>query len=145
MTQEEIKLLLQDLSGRLPYNVKCKVKYVVNNETTDGKDVEMECTDVIKRINFDNLSVYTESLGTESDIENIRPYLRPLSSMTGKEEDEFGEILELGLKALEGPEGHTVVSAASSAFEIDFYNRHHFDYRGLIQKGLAIKESNPYK
>lgn len=147
MTKEDIMLLMVDLSGRLPYNVKCKVKYVVNNESTDGKDIEMERTDVIKRINLDNLSVYTENLGTESDIEDIRPYLRPLSSMTEKEEDEFKEILELSLKALEEPEGHTICSAASSAFEIDFYNRHHFDYRGLIEKGLAlaVKESNPYK
>ena len=68
--------------------------------------------------------------------------------MTEEEEIEFEKIFELELKALESPEGHTIESAASSVFAIDFYNKYHFDCRGLIEKGLAIavtENNNPYK
>ena len=114
------ELLLQDLCARLPYGVRCNVKYIINNETTHGEDVESECTDIIKRINFDTYSVYTEWLGYESDIENIKLYLRPMSSMT-EEERKY-------LQKLPFPYNF-----------VDWLNSHHFDYRGLIEKGLALE------
>jgi hypothetical protein len=128
MTQEDKQLLLRDLCARLPYGVK--ISYV----SLDGKI----CGEPITLTQIDY----------KFDIEEVKPYLRPLSSMTEEEEKEFGKIFELELKAIEAPEGHTIVSAASSTFEIDFYNKYHFDYRGLIEKGLAIavtEENNPYK
>lgn len=162
MTQEdkELKeLLLKDLCMRLPYGVKCKVKYIINNETTYGEDVEKECIDIIKRINFDIYSVYTEWLGYESDIEDIKPYLRSLSSMT---EDEFYKLKEYS--------GLTYDQLDLASFQngtykcLDFYlsevpsyviilvfdwlNKNHFDYRGLIERDLAIavtEDNNPYK
>ena len=60
------------------------------------------------------------------------PFLRPMSSMTKKEEEEFNNL----------PIYH------SEYLKVDFYNSHHLDYRGLIEKGLAIevtKENNPYE
>jgi len=61
---------------------------------------------------------------------DIKPYLRPMSSMTEEEEDELCELFTL-----------------SDCSAIDWLNAHHFDYRGLIQKGLALstEEFNPYK
>ena len=135
MTQEDKYLLLKDLSARLPYGVKCKVNYIINNETTYGKDVESECIDTIKRINFDTRSVYTEWLGYESDIEDIKPYLRPMSSMTEEEKIDYQAFFNYD--GVEYPDEY-----------IDWLNKNMFDYRGLIEKSLAIavtEENNPYK
>lgn len=141
MTQEDKELLLKDLCARLPYGVVCRVKYILNNETTYGEDVEKECTDIVKRINFDNYTVYTEWLGYESDIEDIKPYLRPMSSMTEEEIYSIDRIYtHLDENCLSDREFATDL--------IDYYNLNHFDYRGLIEKGLAIavtNENNPYK
>lgn len=141
MTKEEKELLLKDLSARLPYGVICKVKYILNNETTYGEDIEKECTDIVKRINFDNYTVYTEWLGQECDVEDIKPYLRPLYSMT---EEERIESLEF---AWEDDYGRLASYDKNIPKYIDWLNAHHFDYHGLIEKGLAIKvtkENNPY-
>ena len=138
---KDLDLLLKDLSARLPYGVKCKVKYIINNETTYGEDIEKECTDIVKRINFDTYSVYTEWLGYESDIEDIKPYLRPMDSMTEEESKEFG-LLQTDFYI----DGFLYPIAASNL--IDWLNVHHFDYRCLIEKGLAIEvteKNNPYK
>ena len=148
------ELLLKDLCARLPYGIKCKVKYIINNETTFGEDIEKECTDIVKKINFDSYTIYTEWLGYESDIEDIKPYLRPLSSMTEEEKKELLQISDFdsdvddicydSICCIE----RTSIGIADIANFISWLNAHHFDYRGLIEKGLAIavtKENNPYK
>ena len=125
MTQEEKQLLLQDLCARLPYD--CNV--TIAEGGIDG----------LQWNNATLNSYLLYQIEEEDGLEYIKPYLRPMSSMTEEEEKEFEKIFELELKAIEAPEGHTVVSAASSTFEIDFYNKHHFDYRGLIKVGLALE------
>ena len=125
MTQEEKQLLLQDLCARLPYD--CNV--TIAEGGIDG----------LQWNNATLNSYLLYQIEEEDGLEYIKPYLRPMSSMTEEEEKEFEKIFELELKAIEAPEGHTVVSAASSTFEIDFYNKHHFDYRGLIKLGLALE------
>lgn len=145
MNKEDIELLFKDLCARLSYGVKCKVNYIINNETTYGEDIEKECIDIVKRINFDNYTVYTEWLGYESDIEDIKPYLRPLSSMTEEEIIEFNNI--------PSTKNYTIVKDdlpwdVANYKQIDWLNAHHFDYRGLIERGLAIavtEDNNPYK
>ena len=67
--------------------------------------------------------------------EGWKPYLRPLSSMTEKEKIDYRAFFNYD--GVEYPEEY-----------IDWLNAHHFDYRGLIEKGLAIavtEENNPYK
>lgn len=68
----------------------------------------------------------------------VKPYLRPMSSQTSEEREELNNILE-----------YQYCSDDSCMCEAtDWLNAHHFDYRGLIDKGLAIevtKENNPYK
>lgn len=141
MTQEDRKLLLQDLSARMPYGVKIKL----------GDYVYQVCGyNSEKPLPLNIWYYYGNSSKSLIDVylEDYHPYLRPLSSMTEEEENEFKKIFELELKAIESPGGHTIESAASSVFAIDFYNKYHFDYRGLIEKGLAIEvteENNPYK
>lgn len=133
MRREDKELLLKDLSARLPYGVKCKVNYIINNETTYGEDVESECIDTIKKISFDTCSVYTELLGYESDIEDIKPYLRPLSSMTEEEEKEY---INIDNRSYSCPMVYAHIPASD---RIDWLNAHHFDYHGLIERGLALE------
>ena len=118
MTQEDKQLLIKDLCARLPYGVMIK-------KLGSGYKV----------FSIQDLAINMVT----SFSEPYRPYLRPMSSMTDNENEELKCVIELGLQALEGEEGHNVVSAAPAAFEIDFYNKHHFDYRGLIPMGLALE------
>lgn len=105
MTREEKQLLIKDLSARLPYGVKFKIKY--GFDTLEGMYYD-------GFINPNNEKYY--------DIEDIKPYLRLLSSMT---EEEKKELLKC--------------TASTIDKVIDFYNSHHFDYRGLIDKGFVLE------
>ena len=114
MTQEDKKLLLQDLCARLPYSVK--VKHLLDTYPSD-----LLCIDAEKNV------VYVNHYGREGKykIECIRPYLRPMKSMTEEEENQFQDVnlYELPYR-VEG---------------LDWLNAHHFDYRGLINDGLALE------
>ena len=71
----------------------------------------------------------------ERCIEYNKPYLFPMSSMSEDSKNElYTNLTELELKAINDEIEHSAVSA----FEIDFYHKHHIDYRGLIPMGLAI-------
>ena len=113
MTQENSKqLLLKDLCARLPYGV------IVN---VDG----------ISNVRLGSVSWYEEvSVNDRSTnlycILEIKPYLFPLSSMT-EEEKLMYEGLMIGTDNI-----------SYMLDVIDWLNSHHFDYRGLIEKGLAI-------
>ena len=73
--------------------------------------------------------------GNTTIVEFVKPYLFPLSSMTEKQKYEYDELIHLNnIKAIEG----VITSTDCSAAEIDWLNANHFDYRGLIPKGLAI-------
>lgn len=65
-------------------------------------------------------------------LSKFRPYLFPLSSMTEEQEKESNQIL-LNSILEEEYDSHVI---------FDYYNEHHFDYRGLIKKGLAIDATN---
>ena len=118
MTQEDKDLLLKDLCARLPYNV------VINCTEDDDERTNFNCFftgDMVKDIQ------------NEVAMWNIKPYLRPMSSMTEEEWKEYNQ---------------TIGKSFSFTDEVDWLNAHHFDYRGLIKKGLAIEvteENNPYK
>ena len=140
MKQEEIQLLLLDLSARLQYRtmVKCN---------TDGRHEFDEELSVMHIMNFYQFEV--------------KPYLRPLSSMTKKETKEL--FKEIGFKFTcnicgiparynyefaKQIKGIPTITNVDFIKVIDWLNAHHFDYRGLIEKGLAIevtKNNNPYK
>lgn len=110
MTQEEKQLLLKDLSARLPYGVKCDCKH--------------DHAIIPTRVDIEDLTVYYADCDEWEDIEYCKPYLRPMSSMTEEEEREFEETLQYTQYTLES---------------YDWLNAHHFDYRGLIEKGLALE------
>lgn len=110
MKQEDIELLLIDLSARLPYSVKCYSVITNGEPNTIGGYCEV----------LDNF--YIREVGGWFPISIIKPYLRPMLSMTEEELDEYESI-----------------KGWKKEYElIDWLNKRHFDYRGLIEKGLAL-------
>jgi hypothetical protein len=135
MTQEDTDLLFKDLCGRLPYGVKCLVNYTICNETTDYNDVKSSIVDTIVMINQQTESYFFKWLSEWFDFDEFKPYLFPLSSMTDEQKKELNDkLIELELKALNNEISHIEVVR----FEINYYLKNHFDYNGLIDKGLAI-------
>lgn len=117
MTQEQKELLLKDLCGRLPYEVKISVNNKV--ETLQGIST------------LDNVVEYGSFLS--SGIEDVKPYLLPLSIMTEEQKKEYAHILVMC--------SNLSYCQLSGIFIEDLFNKYHFDYRGLIPKGLAIDAS----
>lgn len=116
MTQEQKNLLLKDLCARLPYGVKISVNDKV--ETLQGIDI------------LDNVAGYSSFLS--SDIEEVKSYLLPLSSMT---EEQKKELHPLMIQDSYGILYHTIES-------FDYLYKNHIDIRGLIPMGLAIDCTN---
>lgn len=111
MTKEEKRLLLQDLSARLLYGV-------------------------IVRLDYRNGTIVTREMGIGSfhdmlfDNAEGKPYLRPISSMTEEEIKEYEKLCII------------YDTSGTVLFDINglnWFNVHHLDYRGLIEKGLAIE------
>ena len=123
MTQEDKELLLKDLCARLPYGVKISVNN--NIGTLQGINV------------IDNVAEYSSFLS--SDIEEVKPYLFPFSSMTDEQEKEYN-ILRDDVQTYHYEFGYIVddVELCDNWESIDYLNAHYFDFRGLIGKGLAI-------
>lgn len=116
MTEEEKELLYIDLCARLPYNVLCKIWFTAAVNTKD-------CF-ILENLKLGGLTGFSGGLLT------IKPYLRSMSSMTEEEKKEFRSI------CCEGNIEHQHGIFYRSQ---DWLNSHHFDYRGLIPKGLALE------
>ena len=134
MTQEDRLLLIKDLSARLPYDVLIEhTKSGIRSFLHELKVFPMyDDNDNI----FDCVG-HTDFFGDNNiyKISEFKPYLFPLSSMTKEQRYElYGLIHNLNALAIDREIGDWIVSSS----EIDWYNKNHFDYRGLIEKGLAI-------
>ena len=131
MTQEDKEILFKDLCARLPYAVKI-------NETIQGDFTVIGLT--TERV---FTTCETEGCHNDFPIECVKPYLFPLSSMTDKDLVEFLLINGMNLntdelKTFRRKETAIVSTLPSYSRHIDWLNKNHFDYRGLIEKGLAI-------
>ena len=132
MTKEERDILFADVSARLPYSP------IFEYGDGDNKVFKLGV------INYEFLAhMYFQNVNNK-DADMLRPYLRPMTSMTDKEVAKYislkynqvtnkrdrkridvGRCVNLGLIQIDGM--------------VDFLNSHHFDYRGLIEKGLALE------
>lgn len=132
MKQEDRELLLKDLSARLPYGVVCVgITYELDDDGERYIPVKVKDTlTLIDNYNLETASVKLD-LTSSCKLETVKPYLRPMSSMTEEEEKEYNS-----LNAYEGG----FFPHTEEAF--DWLNAHHFDYRGLIPKGLALEAPN---
>jgi hypothetical protein len=145
MKQEDKELLLKDLCGRLPYGVKYQT-YLGDTFTLKSITLSRTATQYYIDDNAFSLS-------------QIKPYLRSIFSMTEEEKKEL-LILLVGKDAIGyfqvknngitntdeniqfGPnwQYHWLnFSNENILLYVDWLNAHHFDYRGLIEKGLALE------
>ena len=119
MKQEDKELLLKDLCARLPYGVE--VEY--NNSACEVLSIDK----YNEELTIWKMTGYSPVV----KLEEVRPYLLPLSSMTEEQEEEYNDLncYELGcFPHLEEA--------------LDYLIENHFDYRYLIDKGLAIDATN---
>ena len=121
MTQEEKKLILKDLGGRLAFGVKC---YIPEVDTTsilsaiqeDGENTLYDFWEDDRKIRY-GYQLYTSE---------FKPYLFPLDKISG---DMWSEYLTTCV-------GGNASFPTLKSFE--WFNENHIDFRGLIPKGLAL-------
>ena len=136
MTQEDKELLFIDLCARIPYGVKvCAVE-----------DLAM----TLKQIDYKGFCESWENEYFKYYSRWTLPYLRPISSMTEEEKESFKELCTMyngsidtdyesfGMRILETHPRYGD-SFCQDFTPFDWLNTHHFDYRGLIEKGLALE------
>ena len=110
---------MKDLCGRLPYFTKVQIK----NEIVVLNSI---CDDDGYHFNF---------IGEDREgvnIEEIKPYLFPLSSMTEEQRKEYNSLRSIGVDECGD------ITCFDTFESVDWCNKNHFDYRGLIPIGLAI-------
>ena len=117
MTREDAKLVLKDLCSRLPYGV------MALTEKGKGHICDINLTIFGTKIGININSIVRDAFS----VDDIKPYLFPLSSMTEEQKKEYNNLncYELGCFP------HTEEA-------LDYLTKNHFDYRYLIEKGLAI-------
>ena len=151
MKSEDKELLVRDLSARLPYGVICQYNCVIpcgriTLEKTNERDVlkgiiPMSDGHIGFMVGVDKVNAL------EGD---IKPYLRPMSSMTEEEYVYFMSIRGMNLRSYEihemmsenfsHPNRIAIVNTLGRySHNIDWLNENMFDYRGLIEKGLALE------
>lgn len=125
MTQEDRNMLFRDLCARIPYGVKCvfgvddAIYEICGINPTCCGASEIQATHIKSGINRD----FT--------LNSLKPYLFPLSSMTDEQEEEYNDLNNYEL----GCFPHTEAA-------LDYLIKNHFDYRDLIECGLAIDATN---
>ena len=133
------ELLLKDLCARLPYGIKF-LRESWNFETDQELSVIEVLEDIDKDGYINNTKVYK--------VEDIKPYLFPLSSMTEEQKKEISKRYKLHtyyglcIEITNHSEGYwdddNSCNLQDYLWLVDWLNKNHFDYRGLIEKSLAI-------
>lgn len=145
MTQEDKELLIKDICARLDTNLVCSI-YRTDDEGVGYRDEILHgyCKgDIWYEFYFREDC----SIGIDN-VSKIKPYLFPLSSMTEEMIEEFNNLFNSSFQYF-----NQGVISASRVWDknepvfvgelecsklIDWFNAHHIDYRGLIEKGFAI-------
>lgn len=123
MKQEDKEILIRDLCGRLPYEVKAYIKNWSNLSRKYYEGVY-----IVESIDPSLNSILANSERSSVDVivgyddYEIKPYLFPLSSITKKTLEELSAYIDI----------------KNAYVAVEFFNSHHIDYRGLIEKGLAL-------
>lgn len=153
MNEDQMNLLEKDLHARLPYGIKgiASVTKLVESSDTEWffteKKVDVEAELIAIKYN-DSILLEYDSDGDFDDfghysLKDFKPYFRPMSSMTKEELKELRDIFNGDIDFNEW--GLDILYSVYHGFSyleicalIDWLNAHHFDYRGLIEKGLAL-------
>ena len=116
MKKKDKELLMKDLSARLPYGVKV---YDTKGNFNSSHQTLAHINGIVGE------AFVTSGMACRTaQIEDLKPYLFPMSSMSEEQEISLMRFVANGIM------GENIV--------YDWYNENHFDYRGLINKGLAI-------
>jgi len=120
MTQKEKDLLLKDLCARLPYGVKLHIP-----SFSDTPQLLQQISD------YETVEIndYTSPVG----VGEVKPYLRPMSSMTEEE-----KIIHQSKQTIIFDFKNNKLYV-DNYYSLDYLNSIHVDYRGLIEKGLALE------
>lgn len=143
MTQEEKILLLKDLCSRLSYGVKV---HNPNPRFPNPDEYIQTLTDIhgTMQSNWITFGTDCEEINVNWNIGNKeedvpKPYLRPIMSMTEKEENDYRSTWRL----VEHGDIEDTYEPRIESY--DWLNANHFDYRGLIESGLVLEApSNMY-
>lgn len=142
MTQEGKELLFKDLSARLPYGIMVDVR----GGEFDSYKYPYQLT-AISKFGLDSFCKVYHPIYIPfgvPNVENVKPYLCPLSSMTEEEKEELLQIINDETSDIieQLKNNNCGIMEGKYHFnslkEFDWLNAHHFDYRGLIERGLAL-------
>ena len=135
MTQEEKELLFKDLCSRLPYGVK--VNTIYSNEHASFYR-RRACKNGVNELNLNIMWLYHVQFEID-----IKPYLFPLESMTEEQKQEYNRLkYDVPVCYYEYGDLEEKVELYDSLESFEYLIKNHFDYRGLIDKGLAIDCTN---
>ena len=129
MTKEDKKLLFEDLSARLLYHPKAEITFgnTKKVKTLESRDLYSPTYSSYKKKKYE-----------------VKLYLRSMTSMTEEEKTEISKLLNYEFYvdsdcALVAEDDRHRIRLDLMQKYIDWLNAHHFDYRGLIEKGLAFE------
>lgn len=126
MTQEEKELLFSDLCARLPY------RPLISAPSFSKTPVFLKGIKITDD-GYSDYQIYVEGVGDLFvSAEDIKPYLRPMDSMVDEERDEFEDTLEYD-------RSYYYTISTPTIKTVDWLLKNHFDYRRLIEKGLALE------
>lgn len=157
MTEENKKLLFREICNRIDY--KLKVEITINDKSSPeyGQKTIGEVYGVVCPEDDDNVKYYTiittyGEYGSQGNhVENVKPYLRPISTMTNDECDELFKILDIdekhdwlkindiGIIRLFSNNGKDMYQIQEA---LDYLKSIHIDYCDLIRKNLALEAEN---
>lgn len=129
----EKETLLREICMRASYSL-----LIFSESVEDGNKPH-----IVKSIDLEKQTVGFDTenslIRCYRSIERVKPYLRLLSSMTKDEKIEYNKLL--GYCQEQDPVDYniTILDDSQLIFVIDWLNEHRFDYRGLIEKGLALE------
>lgn len=146
MTKEEKELLLKDLCARLPYGVYVSVHDTFKYSTVPYETVYLTASDISSLIDSISLNErysnkdkrFNRIIKERKDFLEFKPRLFPMSSMTEEQKKEY-DLLCDRVTTYHYENGNIVedTELRDNWKSIDYLNANHFDYRGLIEKGLA--------
>jgi hypothetical protein len=122
MTDKEFLVLQVDMSARVPYGLKALYGGLAIID--------------VEGVNYYG-EVTPRGCNYTVPLEEVKPYLRQLSSMTDEEKKEWFKYSHVDYDCEFKPDA--TLSVYDCHLSIDWLNEHHFDYRGLIEKGLVLE------
>ena len=132
ITQEHKEFLFKDICARLPYNVICQVEFKENGKYNSK---------VMLLSGIFTDEAYFTTKGGSIYSNEYKPYLFPFSSMTEEQKKYINDRWNINENfdfEIDPNWGKYFVDLGDVVDYINWLNKNHFDYRGLIDKGLAI-------